>query len=293
MCAESVPEGVPEAATLLRAACANDVGLLRALVRRGPSSEEVRETDRNGRVSPDRVWVPSALLPRSHFRVTPILDLLPLRSPFPSCVAGGDIGTPYAERAGDGPARLPTSSQSLYRPEDPRILPRGRILHAGNVLTSGVGGCRFHPVSPSLLDFSRPQIGDGLHSHSGDIILPQSHSSARTFPLSLPNTLVLELGFGISSSFHYLRRPVFFLRFLVARAATSQLHVRSPLRVEAKEPSEPSSRQVRCWAAQRGHTPRSPRGEVGGQSLLITPRLRDSKKVSERARKSWGAVFTE
>ncbi|KAM8902192.1 ankyrin repeat domain-containing protein 33B isoform 2-T2 [Lycaon pictus] len=38
--AESVPEGVPEEATLLRAACANDVGLLRALVRRGPSVEE-------------------------------------------------------------------------------------------------------------------------------------------------------------------------------------------------------------------------------------------------------------
>ncbi|EDL82638.1 rCG53352, isoform CRA_a [Rattus norvegicus] len=49
VCAESVPEGVPESATLLRAACANDVGLLRALVRRGPSSEEARETDRNGR----------------------------------------------------------------------------------------------------------------------------------------------------------------------------------------------------------------------------------------------------
>uniref|UniRef100_A0A9L0I5C3 Ankyrin repeat domain 33B n=1 Tax=Equus asinus TaxID=9793 RepID=A0A9L0I5C3_EQUAS len=46
---ESVPEGVPEAATLLRAACANDVGLLKALVRRGPSAEEVQETDRNGR----------------------------------------------------------------------------------------------------------------------------------------------------------------------------------------------------------------------------------------------------
>ncbi|XP_065761790.1 ankyrin repeat domain-containing protein 33B isoform X2 [Muntiacus reevesi] len=46
---EAVPEGVPEAATLLRAACANDVGLLRALVRRGPSAEEVQETDRNGR----------------------------------------------------------------------------------------------------------------------------------------------------------------------------------------------------------------------------------------------------
>ncbi|XP_038178229.1 ankyrin repeat domain-containing protein 33B isoform X3 [Arvicola amphibius] len=48
--AECVPEGVPEAATLLRAASTNDVGLLRALVLRGPSSEEVRETDRNGRL---------------------------------------------------------------------------------------------------------------------------------------------------------------------------------------------------------------------------------------------------
>lgn len=47
--AGSVPEGVPEEATLLRAACANDVGLLRELVRRGPRAEEVRETDRNGR----------------------------------------------------------------------------------------------------------------------------------------------------------------------------------------------------------------------------------------------------
>lgn len=63
--AESVPEGVPEEATLLRAACANDVGLLRALVRRGPSAEEVQETDRNGRVSwrPSRVRIPSALPP--------------------------------------------------------------------------------------------------------------------------------------------------------------------------------------------------------------------------------------
>lgn len=62
--AESVPEAVPEAATLLRAACANDVGLLRALVRRGPSAEEVQETDRNGRVSerPRRFRVPSAYL---------------------------------------------------------------------------------------------------------------------------------------------------------------------------------------------------------------------------------------
>lgn len=49
--AESVPESVPEAATLLRAACANNVGLLRTLLRRGVSVEEAQETDRNGRVS--------------------------------------------------------------------------------------------------------------------------------------------------------------------------------------------------------------------------------------------------
>ncbi|XP_034815627.1 ankyrin repeat domain-containing protein 33B [Pan paniscus] len=47
--AESVPESVPETATLLRAACANNVGLLRTLVRRGVSVEEAQETDRNGR----------------------------------------------------------------------------------------------------------------------------------------------------------------------------------------------------------------------------------------------------
>ncbi|XP_045427832.1 ankyrin repeat domain-containing protein 33B isoform X2 [Pipistrellus kuhlii] len=48
---EAVPEGGPEAATLLRAARANDVGLLRALVRRGPRAEEAQETDPNGRTS--------------------------------------------------------------------------------------------------------------------------------------------------------------------------------------------------------------------------------------------------
>lgn len=85
--AECVPEGVPEAATLLRAACTNDVGLLRALVLRGPSSEEVRETDRNGRVSLGLGWVPSTLLPRPDPRGTPLLDRLPPRVPFPSCVA--------------------------------------------------------------------------------------------------------------------------------------------------------------------------------------------------------------
>nr|KAF6365759.1 ankyrin repeat domain 33B [Pipistrellus kuhlii] len=49
---EAVPEGGPEAATLLRAARANDVGLLRALVRRGPRAEEAQETDPNGRAMP-------------------------------------------------------------------------------------------------------------------------------------------------------------------------------------------------------------------------------------------------
>lgn len=72
--AECVPEGVPEAATLLRAACTNDVGLLRALVLRGPSSEEVRETDRNGRVSMGLGWVLSTVLPRPDPRDTPFLD---------------------------------------------------------------------------------------------------------------------------------------------------------------------------------------------------------------------------
>ncbi|XP_039698706.1 ankyrin repeat domain-containing protein 33B isoform X1 [Pteropus medius] len=48
---DSVPEGVPEAATLLRAASSNDVGLLKALVKRGPRVEEVRETDPNGRTA--------------------------------------------------------------------------------------------------------------------------------------------------------------------------------------------------------------------------------------------------
>ncbi|XP_075396978.1 ankyrin repeat domain-containing protein 33B [Tenrec ecaudatus] len=46
---ECAPEGDQEAATLLRAASANDVELLRTLVRRGPRVEEVQETDRNGR----------------------------------------------------------------------------------------------------------------------------------------------------------------------------------------------------------------------------------------------------
>ncbi|XP_074064783.1 ankyrin repeat domain-containing protein 33B [Macrotis lagotis] len=39
----------PEAVTLFRAASTNNVGLLRALIRRGPGAQEVQETDRNRR----------------------------------------------------------------------------------------------------------------------------------------------------------------------------------------------------------------------------------------------------
>ncbi|XP_072461527.1 ankyrin repeat domain-containing protein 33B [Notamacropus eugenii] len=42
-------EDVPEAVSFLRAASTNNVGLLRALIRRGPGAEEVQETDRNRR----------------------------------------------------------------------------------------------------------------------------------------------------------------------------------------------------------------------------------------------------
>ena len=84
--AESIPqgvlEGVPEAATILSAACTNDVGLLKALVRRGPRVEEVQETDPNGRVSrrPRRVRVSSAIPPIP--RTTRILTLPRSRGDF-------------------------------------------------------------------------------------------------------------------------------------------------------------------------------------------------------------------
>lgn len=86
--AESVP-GVPEdvvreAGTLLSAASTNDVGLLKALVRRGPSAAEVQETDPNGRVSrrrrPRRVRV-SAVPPMP--RTTRIPTLSRSRGDFP------------------------------------------------------------------------------------------------------------------------------------------------------------------------------------------------------------------
>lgn len=64
----------------------------------------------------------------------------------------------------------------LYRPEDPRILTRGIILYAGNVLTSlGVGVSL--PLSASLTaTFPQARVGDGLYSLSGDIFLPPAPS---------------------------------------------------------------------------------------------------------------------
>lgn len=41
----------PEALSLFRACCTNNAVVLRALIRQGPEAEEVRETDRNRRVS--------------------------------------------------------------------------------------------------------------------------------------------------------------------------------------------------------------------------------------------------
>lgn len=51
----------PEALSLFRACCTNNAVVLRALIRQGPEEEEVRETDRNRRVSSparpgDGIW---------------------------------------------------------------------------------------------------------------------------------------------------------------------------------------------------------------------------------------------
>lgn len=78
---EGVPEDGAEAATLLRAASANDLGLLKALVRRGPRAEQVRETDPNGRVSPQ---------PRGpRLRAGPAVTLLLQGEAFPRSGARG------------------------------------------------------------------------------------------------------------------------------------------------------------------------------------------------------------
>ncbi|KAF3828780.1 hypothetical protein GH733_004686 [Mirounga leonina] len=103
--AESVPEGVPEEATLLRAACANDVGLLRALVRRGLSAEEVQETDRNGRVSwrPRRGGIPSARPPTPRH---PDPGSVQSRAPWPLCCGScGALGGPAPPRPGSQSGR--------------------------------------------------------------------------------------------------------------------------------------------------------------------------------------------
>ena len=156
---EAVPEGVPEAATLLRAACANDVGLLRALVRRGPSAEEVQETDRNGRVRarPLGVRGPSALLGPG-----PAMTLPRPRAPFP-----GSVGARHARRPGrpahlwpDGaaqllrghsasgtvarPTRVLTAAPSSFPPAESNDAPLGPAL--GSEL-----GCLAGPFTPGPL----------------------------------------------------------------------------------------------------------------------------------------------
>ena len=137
---EPVPEGVPEAATLLRAACANDVGLLRALVRRGPSAEEVQETDRNGRVRarPLGVRGPSSLLGPG-----PAMTLPRPRVPFPSSMGTRDARRPgrpahtllegaaqllhghSASGTVARPARVLTAAPSSFPPAESSMLPWG------------------------------------------------------------------------------------------------------------------------------------------------------------------------
>lgn len=61
---------------------------------------------------------------------------------------------------------------------------------SGKVLTSGRWG------RSGLFSSPRPQVGDRLYSPAGN----HFHLSPRPLPLSLPNTLVSELGFGSYSS---------------------------------------------------------------------------------------------
>lgn len=146
--AESVPEGVPEEATLLRAACANDVGLLRALVRRGPSAEEVQETDRNGRVSwrPRRLRIPSALppvprrpgpavtVPLPSARLRRRLGVRRVRSPGRPCVSR--VGVAVWAVAGVGGAERGPRSQRRGRRRWSRVFTASLSVPAPEVLLS-------------------------------------------------------------------------------------------------------------------------------------------------------------
>lgn len=130
---EAVSEGVPEAATLLRAACANDVGLLKALVRRGPRVEEVQETDPNGRVSgrlrrfgpPSPAPSPPCPAPRGSRLCPGPPETWPLRrAPFPrSRVEPGCLPV----LGGGGGVRLVRGPVPAGAAPTPRPRPRGPL----------------------------------------------------------------------------------------------------------------------------------------------------------------------
>lgn len=110
---EATREAVPEAATLLRAAGSNDVGLLRALLRRGPRAEEARETDANGRVS--AVQAPRRLCCWEQRR---------LLAPGPVPGWGRRVGS-VRGHSSPGEARRPACSQhplSIAAPPSPGVL---------------------------------------------------------------------------------------------------------------------------------------------------------------------------
>lgn len=129
---EAVSEGVPEAATLLRAACANDVGLLKALVRRGPRVEEVRETDPNGRVSGRlrRFGSPSSNPPYPPHHANPDSAQVPRRPghcterPFLALGARGARGAPGGLPVPGGGGECDLSEvTAARRPHRSRVLP--------------------------------------------------------------------------------------------------------------------------------------------------------------------------
>lgn len=156
---EAVSEGVPEAATLLRAACANDVGLLKALVRRGPRAEEVQETDPNGRVSGRlrRFRSPSSPRPSPpHSRTTRIPTLPRSRgdlatvksalSSLPGREARGALGGLFVLGGGGGVrfvrGHIPAGAAPLPRPHRTRRAPIPRPGVPWALTSPGAGaGC--------------------------------------------------------------------------------------------------------------------------------------------------------
>lgn len=280
---EAVPEGVPEAATLLRAACANDVGLLRALVRRGPSAEEVQETDRNGRVRarPRGVRGPSALLGPG-----PEMTLPRPRARFP-----GSTGAQRARRPGqpahpgpEGAAQLlrgHSAAGTVARPAcspQPLLVSRPRSLP---MLPWGPHGDLSWGVSrvPSLrspLTINPPRLQGKLLQNA-----PVAPSAPRVRPSSCPCALPSMPERGSASA----RLPG--SELVLGRPASSHPSLCSG----AAEPGDP--RGGRTARSPTGLSARSPR-RAGGHRALPSPGQVPGGEHSRAAvaqpqgRRAWG-----